>query len=113
MEANIDGRSRTGRHGRVSTVFEGGIDHLGRQILKSVDECVHHDASVQNGSRGVTGFVDGTLEGDWDGGLRGKVGLRRYGGDGVRRSGDGHGCCSGRDGVRFSGTVIDDRTGRI
>jgi len=59
VEANIDGRSRTGRRGRVSTVFEEGIDHLGRQILKSVDECVHHDASVQNVSRGVTGLVDG------------------------------------------------------
>jgi len=32
VEANCDGRSRTDRDGRVSTVCVEGIGHLGRQV---------------------------------------------------------------------------------
>ena len=62
--ANCDGRSRTGRDGRDSTVCVEGIGHLGRQVWVMGAECVHCIEIVQSVNRGVTDLADGRLEND-------------------------------------------------
>ena len=60
--ANCDGRSRTGRDGRESTVCVEGIGHLGRQVWVMGAECVHCIEIVQSVNRGVTDLADDRLE---------------------------------------------------
>ena len=55
VEANCDGRSRTGRGGHVNTVCGEGSGRFGRQILMS--------ESVQSVYRVMLDLEDGSLEG--------------------------------------------------